>query len=318
MLVNLGELPITDRPMRPVSQQPSDQNSQSHRQPVQQSYGTMISLWNSFQLLATSGMVVNRTQGDLSFVTESQMAVSPTGSRRREARPLSVTPSRRQELGSLGIQVEPLPEQRMQALQREADIARIQAERNLALHEFEILLGPRGAPPVNPHRARNAEVDRRLAADRTLKAIHVDGGLKIIVNSVKQNRNHFSKSCGICQDDFMRLDQGCPASIARCTHWFHMGCLENWLTRKANCPTCREAVDEILCADQPILDIDVVTDSQVNPELYETRASFYNSSPSNKSTPQKGTNHKDVGPNMSMFQIQPTPGTGEHLTNEQR
>lgn len=46
--------------------------------------------------------------------------------------------------------------------------------------------------------------------------------------------------CSICHSTFLENHK---LSLLTCGHSFHEECIVNWLSRKSNCPICREEVD---------------------------------------------------------------------------
>ncbi|KAH8096864.1 hypothetical protein BXZ70DRAFT_895583, partial [Cristinia sonorae] len=47
--------------------------------------------------------------------------------------------------------------------------------------------------------------------------------------------------CPICLDDYEENDP--VLKVPLCTHWFHKGCLEQWLGTAKTCPVCRGPID---------------------------------------------------------------------------
>jgi hypothetical protein len=47
---------------------------------------------------------------------------------------------------------------------------------------------------------------------------------------------HFTSSCGVCQDDFVEGDK---LFLLPCAHYFHVDCCRPWLTEHCTCPICR-------------------------------------------------------------------------------
>lgn len=105
-------------------------------------------------------------------------------------------------------------------------------------------------PQPFAHEAWNREV--RLAAQRdpTKTFQQVEGGMLVLIHSVKKNPNICRKECLICREGLDGGDLGDPAGVDQCCHWFHKGCILNWLHQKATCPSCRIPVKELLVADQ--------------------------------------------------------------------
>lgn len=57
-------------------------------------------------------------------------------------------------------------------------------------------------------------------------------------------KNKFPE-CTICLDSLNKLESGLgKPTFLNCNHIFHSECLRNWLQRKAECPLCRQAVDQ--------------------------------------------------------------------------
>jgi len=48
--------------------------------------------------------------------------------------------------------------------------------------------------------------------------------------------------CPICLDDYQPVDP--VLKVPACSHWFHRGCLEQWLKNARTCPVCRGRVAE--------------------------------------------------------------------------
>jgi len=46
--------------------------------------------------------------------------------------------------------------------------------------------------------------------------------------------------CPVCLDDYQADDE--LLKITDCSHWFHRGCLEQWLGGANTCPVCRKRV----------------------------------------------------------------------------
>jgi len=46
--------------------------------------------------------------------------------------------------------------------------------------------------------------------------------------------------CPVCLDDYQVHDD--LLKITDCSHWFHRGCLEQWLSNANTCPVCRKRV----------------------------------------------------------------------------
>jgi len=47
--------------------------------------------------------------------------------------------------------------------------------------------------------------------------------------------------CPVCLDDYQADDE--LLKITDCSHWFHRGCLEQWLGGANTCPVCRKRVE---------------------------------------------------------------------------
>jgi len=50
------------------------------------------------------------------------------------------------------------------------------------------------------------------------------------------NGNPHPDSCPVCMEDF---DEDRQIVLTPCLHVFHLHCLQGWLTRKKECPSCR-------------------------------------------------------------------------------
>ncbi|CAE7524612.1 rnf43, partial [Symbiodinium pilosum] len=55
------------------------------------------------------------------------------------------------------------------------------------------------------------------------------------------------QSCPICMEDFTVWEAGQDAEIVMtpCLHTFHVGCLQGWLKRRPECPTCRWDITDL-------------------------------------------------------------------------
>ncbi|XP_022872888.1 E3 ubiquitin-protein ligase ATL23-like [Olea europaea var. sylvestris] len=67
--------------------------------------------------------------------------------------------------------------------------------------------------------------------------------LQDLVPKVEYSASTFSKTtdCAICLESFIEGDN-CKI-LPSCEHLFHANCVDQWLGRKPNCPTCRARVD---------------------------------------------------------------------------
>lgn len=67
--------------------------------------------------------------------------------------------------------------------------------------------------------------------------------LKKMQKSGKLNENFVNSSCGICLEEFEKVETGNPKlakyTILICGHNFHKECLESWLKKKNECPFCK-------------------------------------------------------------------------------
>ena len=52
--------------------------------------------------------------------------------------------------------------------------------------------------------------------------------------------------CAICQEDLAEH----TATQLPCSHVFHRDCVQQWLLRKASCPTCAKAISAWICLYQ--------------------------------------------------------------------
>ncbi|KAG9153794.1 hypothetical protein Leryth_005923, partial [Lithospermum erythrorhizon] len=57
-------------------------------------------------------------------------------------------------------------------------------------------------------------------------------------------------SCPICYQDMEKGE--CARKLANCMHYFHKHCIDQWLTRNASCPICRQ--DVLVCTFVPPID----------------------------------------------------------------
>jgi len=46
-------------------------------------------------------------------------------------------------------------------------------------------------------------------------------------------------TCSICRSD---ITEGCIVRELRCSHVYHAGCIDQWLSTHSSCPMCREAI----------------------------------------------------------------------------
>lgn len=258
--MNLEHIPLLAVSPAPqvVPPQPEVQAQPNVPRQTQAADLASVSVWNAFSLFGSAG-VHYLGKDDLSIQVGSQSvpslpqrarAASPSVSLIQvpgQAQAVSILP---QALSSLGIQVEPLAQERRIQMEAERLVNSQNDTHHGTISMFGSGFGHRIAQE-DPHQARNAVVDTMIAQNPTLTSVTAHQGLKILVHSVKKNKNQRSKVCGICTDDFAITEQGDPAGIANCSHWFHMGCLEKWLKLKTNCPVCRKDVDEVLWANQP-------------------------------------------------------------------
>lgn len=58
-------------------------------------------------------------------------------------------------------------------------------------------------------------------------------------NSNKLNESD-QASCTICLQDFKEGE--CTKRLPSCSHYFHLGCIDEWLARNGSCPICRKDV----------------------------------------------------------------------------
>ncbi|KAL2464391.1 E3 ubiquitin-protein ligase [Forsythia ovata] len=67
--------------------------------------------------------------------------------------------------------------------------------------------------------------------------------LQDILPKVEYSASAFPRNtdCAICLESFVEGDE-CK-SLPTCQHIFHANCVDQWLGRKLNCPTCRTRVD---------------------------------------------------------------------------
>ncbi|CAI9765753.1 unnamed protein product [Fraxinus pennsylvanica] len=67
--------------------------------------------------------------------------------------------------------------------------------------------------------------------------------LQDLLPKVEYSASTFSKTtdCAICLESFIEGDD-CKI-LPSCEHLFHANCVDQWLGRKPNCPTCRARVD---------------------------------------------------------------------------
>ena len=52
-----------------------------------------------------------------------------------------------------------------------------------------------------------------------------------------------SRECVICMIEFCKGDR---VRYLPCMHFFHAGCVDEWLVKSFNCPSCLEAADAAL------------------------------------------------------------------------
>lgn len=113
-------------------------------------------------------------------------------------------------------------------------------------YDFRAALPP---PPV--HEAWNRQVRREAQLDPHNKTFQeVEGGMLVLMHSVKKNRMICNKECQICGEGLGGGELGDPAGVDQCSHWFHKGCILRWLHQKTTCPICRIPVKELLVANQ--------------------------------------------------------------------
>jgi len=55
-------------------------------------------------------------------------------------------------------------------------------------------------------------------------------------NGEKDNTSAENRSCNICMCEF---EKGEKLRTLPCFHAFHCDCIDNWLSRKPECPVCR-------------------------------------------------------------------------------
>ena len=172
-------------------------------------------------------------------------------SRRSQAasQPPRVTqPAQVPDLASLGVARADLTEDIRSNINSRLANARPMATMPLARvpYDFRAALPP---PPV--HEAWNRQVRQAVQADPANKTCQeVEGGMLVLMHSVKKNRMICSKECQICREGLDGGEFGDPAGVDQCSHWFHKGCILRWLHQKATCPACRIPVKELLVADQ--------------------------------------------------------------------
>ena len=103
-------------------------------------------------------------------------------------------------------------------------------------------------PPGNMWQGGNESMtyEEMIALD---DANTLEPGQGLSVQSISQNTltKHYSKSsgstesCNICLTEF---DDGEKVRTLPCFHLFHSTCIDNWLSRKPECPVCRSVVGQ--------------------------------------------------------------------------
>lgn len=103
------------------------------------------------------------------------------------------------------------------------------------------------------HEVWNQQVRQAVRDDPEKTFVDVEGGMLVLMHSVRKNPNICKKDCQICHDKLEGTALGDPACVQECQHWFHKGCIVRWLKQKASCPICRKPVKELLVADKDAL-----------------------------------------------------------------
>jgi len=68
----------------------------------------------------------------------------------------------------------------------------------------------------------------------TLEDVKVGLNTKDLVRNSKVSLNKTSFLCSICQDNSEVIIR-----ILKCNHYFHITCIDKWLTNNKTCPVCR-------------------------------------------------------------------------------
>ncbi|KAH9808645.1 putative RING finger domain protein [Teratosphaeria destructans] len=57
---------------------------------------------------------------------------------------------------------------------------------------------------------------------------------RLIIEEDKDDEGN--AACTVCLEE---VDVGAEVKVMKCKHWFHAGCIDDWLKNKASCPVCR-------------------------------------------------------------------------------
>lgn len=68
----------------------------------------------------------------------------------------------------------------------------------------------------------------------TLEDVKVGLNIKDLVKNSKVSLNENSFLCSICQDN-----NDIIIRILKCNHYFHVTCIDKWLSNNKTCPVCR-------------------------------------------------------------------------------
>lgn len=55
--------------------------------------------------------------------------------------------------------------------------------------------------------------------------------------NVSNSQKIFNADCGICLESFEKNEKNC--ALSKCGPVFHAACINPWLEKQENCPTCR-------------------------------------------------------------------------------
>ncbi|KAL9681882.1 hypothetical protein QQ045_013671 [Rhodiola kirilowii] len=81
--------------------------------------------------------------------------------------------------------------------------------------------------------ARLANTGMKKKAIKTIPTLSYSDGL---------NLQHLDTECAICLSEFAEGER--VRVLPKCSHGFHVGCIDTWLTSHSSCPTCRYSLIE--------------------------------------------------------------------------